>query len=95
MTNSGDDYATKIFVRAMYLDEPERGQFIADACGADPELKRRVLELVASVPMLESDFLEPPELRKTRILPTMQSVPPQLGGYVLQREIGRGGMGVV
>ena len=81
---------------ALSVDARERAAFVHAQAGADEELRREVLSLLAAheeagefleaSPMDSSSEPEPPE-------PSLAGV--RVGAYELVREIGRGGMGTV
>ena len=86
----------QLFAQALARPVEERRSFLDQACDGDPTLHAEVMALIAadyrSLPWLDDDVLAaqpalwaPPEARLgTRI-----------GPYVVERELGRGGMGAV
>ena len=82
------DRVEPLLDRLLDLPRGEREAFVAERCGGDRDLERRLLDLVARG--LDSHFLEPPPsaFGRTR-------VGERVGPYRLIDELGRGGMGVV
>ena len=91
------------FATAHGLDGDERERWLATCAANDPELAREIRALLSAAtnegaidriaPKLESvrSFIDPDALGATAELP----LPPRVGPYVVDREIGRGGMGIV
>ncbi len=76
--------------RALELAGDARSAYLAEACGADAELRREVDELLArGQRSADPDFLQPPGLAGEAPRNLV------LGDFELLRELGRGGMGVV
>jgi serine/threonine protein kinase len=85
--------AKELFEQALRLSTEARGEFVLRECGDDADLAREVTELLRhhdSAPEFldgnAGDTLVEPE----RPAPTMR-----VAGYRIERELGRGGMGVV
>ena len=87
-----------IFLAALEKASPEgRAAYVADACGDNAELRRRVEELLRCHAEPE-DFLDaaPPGLVATIESPSIAERPgATIGRYKLLQEIGEGGFGVV
>ena len=89
----------EIFVAAFQrIDPVERGRYLADACGSDEALRRRVENLLG-VAEGAGSFLESPaaNIDTTIAQPPVEGEGPgtQVGPYKLVEVIGEGGMGVV
>jgi len=86
----------------LVLDQPadQRQTFLHKACGADRELHQEVRQLLASDSASE-DFLSYPAITPvSQILEQAardqeEPLPPSIGPYAVQRQIGVGGMGAV
>ena len=93
-----------LYLRAFELEEQERPAFLESI--EDPELRREVERLLGANAE-DASFLEPPHSEfDAQILPSSSTSLPQglegldltgeqLGEFMLLRELGRGGMGVV
>ena len=95
--------ADSIFDAALDVTPGERAAFVAEACGDDAELRADVERLLRAHGKSESflgapatDFVAP-MLRNAALASPTAAVPPpgHIGPYRIEREIGRGGMGVV
>jgi len=76
---------------ALQQDESGRTQFVENACSGDGELRREVESLLASDEKA-GDFLDQPAARLVaERIPSTTSV----GRYIIERELGSGGMGLV
>ncbi len=87
----------EIFADAMAMPEPERGAFVRQACGDDDELLKEVAAMLA-VSALPSEDLLPcaaPNQRATAPTVILPRPPARPDRYVVERELGRGGMGRV
>ena len=86
-----------IFAAVLELDGPEREKYLDEACGENPELRKRIQVLLRSSEKAASFMESPP----SGVEPTMEM--PQIsertgtiiGNYKLMEQIGEGGMGVV
>ena len=86
-------------LRALATNKDERASFLEAYCGNDSDLRRLIEELLPRYEKL-ADELERPALGQfwaLKVLAGAESVRPgtRIGSYVVEREIGRGGMGVV
>jgi Tol biopolymer transport system component len=83
-----------LFESAVELPPAEREAYLAEECGGDDELRRRVLSLIAAEES-PSPILERPALSLDH--ETREEEPPRLllGRYRIGRRLGRGGMGDV
>jgi WD40 repeat protein/serine/threonine protein kinase len=98
------DLIESILASAVDIDSPaERGRFVERACGGDPELQRRVEELVENH-FHAGSFLEQPAASPAETAsldtPTPPREPPAatgdvIGPYKLLEVVGEGGMGTV
>ena len=96
--------AFEIFDRLLDLTNEERESALAEACGGDDELRRRVMALLAADEDAEG-FLEPetPDQRANAIRSGVLSgatgtgigAPEAIGPYRVERQIGEGGFGIV
>ena len=92
----------QVLDRALDLPTDERAAFLESACGADVALRNEVEHLLRANDCA-GDFLEQPLLRIPWIVSDATSLAPTLsapgttiaGRYVLERELGRGGMATV
>ena len=88
----------EIFHTAMELQPVERRAFLLERCGGDAEMLRELERLMESHDEA-GDFIEQPALAPaSEILPTDASsvwAGQKIGQYRVEREIGRGGMGLV
>jgi serine/threonine protein kinase len=89
-----------IFFAALEKPATERGSYLAEACGGDTDLRRRV-ERMLTAQLDAASFLETPHSAIVReASPTIDPSPlekpgTQIGPYKLLQQIGEGGMGVV
>jgi len=95
--------ADAIFDAALDIAPSERAELVRQACGDDTELRADVERLLRAHAKSEaflgtpaSDFVAP-MLRNATVAAPADAVapPPHIGPYRIEREIGRGGMGVV
>jgi eukaryotic-like serine/threonine-protein kinase len=84
-----------IFEAALELPAEQRGDHVEAACGADTELGRRVLELLAASGHT-SDYLDDSPVRRAVTSGVVVPKPgDSIGRYKLLEQIGEGGCGVV
>src|SRR6187399_1727862 len=89
-----------IFFAALDKPAAERGSYLAEACGGDVDLRRRV-EKMLTAQMDAVSFLEtPPSAIVREASPTfdqalLEKPGTQIGPYKLLQQIGEGGMGAV
>jgi serine/threonine protein kinase len=101
MTTSGQPghwkRVTDLFLAVLERPPAERDAFLEQACGGDDTLRREVTSLLAAHEQA-GDFLEAP-VAEAAILrssgPSLSLEGRRLGPYQVERQIGRGGMGVV
>src|SRR5215207_1249690 len=95
--------ADALFDAALDLPDAERAAFVDDACAGDAELSATVHRLLRAHARSD-DFLATPAAALAAPLPTgaaprdentTGAIPDRIGPYRIEREIGRGGMGVV
>src|SRR5438128_450175 len=92
------DAAEAIFFAALDKSTGrERAAFVESACAANPELQKRVHELLAAHEESQGPFdAPPPGLGATMDDPAITERPgSQIGPYKLREQIGEGGMGLV
>ncbi len=84
----------QVYAAALQRDPEERAEYLERACAGQPALRARVVALLAAH---SQDFLEP----ETALSPTAFADSPDhvdgrvVGPYIIRRELGRGGMGIV
>src|SRR5579862_8681335 len=88
-----------IFHRAVDLPRSEREEFLAEACAADPDLRRQVESLLANDDSGDN-MLAAAVSQAVGELPGKPDAPrgligQQIGPYLIQELIGEGGMGLV
>jgi serine/threonine protein kinase len=86
----------QLYAGALQRDPEERAEYLDRACAGRPDLHAKVVALLAAH---SPDFLDAPE---TALSPTGYDAATQdesdervVGPYIIRRELGRGGMGVV
>src|SRR5579872_3924889 len=93
-----------LFDAAVEQNDAQRAELVADRCSDDPEVRDEVLRLLAERASVESGFLLPPgretlldRAARTLAAHSASSYEGQLlvGRYFIEKEIGRGGTGVV
>jgi serine/threonine protein kinase/tetratricopeptide (TPR) repeat protein len=87
----------EVFFAALEASGPEaRAAYLAEVCGPDAELRRRVERMLAASPLV-SNFLEPPSAAATitAASPSGELAGAVIGPYKLLEPIGEGGMGAV
>ncbi|MEO6064747.1 MAG: serine/threonine-protein kinase, partial [Lysobacterales bacterium] len=78
----------RLFLAARLLEHGARAAFLAAHCGSDRALQDAVMS------MLGLDDTASPEIAHDTNVPALPPLP-QIAGYVVERELARGGMGVV
>src|SRR4029077_11969899 len=83
MTTAREDSALlrQVYAGALQRDPEEQGEYLDRACADNPGLRARVVTLLEAH---SQDFLEGEDIEGKIV-----------GPYIIRREIGRGGMGVV
>jgi eukaryotic-like serine/threonine-protein kinase len=79
-----------LFESALELDDAQRAEFVAAACGADATMRDAVMALLAAHARAEGVLEGDPQALMER-----SRLPQRLGPYRVLREVGRGGMGIV
>jgi serine/threonine protein kinase len=101
MTDANHEHLRRLFDQAIELPPPARTAFLDTKCRKDPELKQRLLVMLA---VAEGDeFLTsptgrvaaPPAAEQTLSTPLREGPGTQIGPYKLLQQIGEGGFGVV
>ncbi len=85
----------KLFLAAADLPAAEQSRFLNRHCGADPELRAEIEEMLAADRDGEDLIVSAVEREAAVLFDSPAPVGDRLGAYRLVREIGRGGMGVV
>ena len=97
MNDSRWERVAGLFEQAVALPAAERARFLAMACGDDAVLRARVMELLtadAHAPaLLDATPEQVADALAASALPAAEGW--RVGPYLLRRELGRGGMGVV
>jgi serine/threonine protein kinase/tetratricopeptide (TPR) repeat protein len=86
-----------LFAVALAMESPEeRASYLAQACGADQQLRAQVEELLAAYPKAER-FLDSPARAPAATVDQAVAEGPGtvIGPYKLMEQIGEGGMGLV
>lgn len=98
MQNNDWQKVKEIFLDALDVETGKRGDFIAQACQANPSMQAEVESLLASH-KAAGEIYETPAAEQVTVFaggPGNFFAPPQrVGNYKIIREIGRGGMGAV
>ena len=99
MTTARWEQTKQFLEEALRLPPDERPQYLDSACGSDRELRTDVESLIASHEAAGSGFLEGEAADAVNLAsvshPPDGPLPPLIGHYRLDEELGRGGMGVV
>jgi serine/threonine protein kinase len=85
-----------IFATASQKPSSERAAYLAEACGADSELRRKVERLLRAHDAAEG-FLDSPATsdRTGNYTPIAETIGTKVGPYILREQIGEGGFGLV
>ncbi len=100
MSDPSWERVKEVAYAAMLLPAAERGPYVAQTCGEDPELRAEVESLLAADAELDAQFLASPLMAAT-LGPDRDALsgptPGALvaGRFCLIRELGEGGMGTV
>src|SRR5687768_14102818 len=100
MADSDARLIWELYAAALKHDPAERGEYLERAC-TDPAIRAQVASLLESHglelgPSTRSDSLRASKTETTtRIAGDVSLAGRQIGNYVVEREIGRGGMGIV
>jgi serine/threonine-protein kinase len=84
-----------VYAAALQRDPEERDEYLNHACAGEPELRAKVAALLQAH---SQDFLDTqgePSLSRPDFNQTDAMEGKVLGPYIVRRELGRGGMGVV
>jgi serine/threonine protein kinase len=84
-----------VYADALRRDPEERDEYLNGACVGEPELRAKVAALLEAH---SKDFLESegaPSLTRTIGVTSGEAQGKVIGPYIVRRELGRGGMGVV
>jgi serine/threonine protein kinase len=84
-----------IYAAALQRDPEERDEYLDNACVGQPELRAKVAALLQAQ---SKDFLDTertPSLTRTVAAASEEIQGKVIGPYIVRRELGRGGMGVV
>lgn len=94
MTSDADDLERRVLdlvEEALELPRENRPAFVEDKTGGEPELRARALEILAEEGEDAGSILT----GGARLHAPQDPAPDIIGGYRIEREIGRGGMGAV
>jgi eukaryotic-like serine/threonine-protein kinase len=96
MTDAGWVAIERLFERARELTPAARAAFLDAECADDAGLRRRLEKLLAAHDGGRGGFLESLDpYRAAALLDAAAPKPETIGRYVIERRLGRGGMGVV
>ena len=97
MTDNRWKKITRLFTQALRLEESERQAWLEQACGEDQELFEEVNSLLRahSSPGFLDQSIEGLRAQAISQMKENQEKGKQIGPFILQKQIGAGGMGVV
>ncbi len=89
----------RILLKAGEFRDAERAAYLEGACRDDDALRREVEELLAADTVRTGEIFDPHVVLSHEEAPTelppLRAMPEECAGYRIEREIGRGGMGIV
>ncbi|HVE56899.1 MAG TPA: serine/threonine-protein kinase [Pyrinomonadaceae bacterium] len=94
MTNEQWQLVKDIFSEAVELPVAERLAFVKQKSGGDKAVFKEVKMLLASDEEAE-DFIENPAIAVSQLIDETSLIGQKIGVYLIEKEIGRGGMGAV
>lgn len=100
MTPDHSHTLSGIFAEAVAISDPDQRQrFVESSCAGNPELFSELSELLEAYEACDRDgddsFIRPFASLLPRLEEASEELPRSFGRYVLQQQIGQGGMGVV
>src|SRR5687768_8823468 len=90
-----EEKVAALFEQTSKLRPEERAAFLAGACGADVELRRRVEELLRADADAGGFLPTDPGHKQTIVIPITEQPGDRIGRYKILQQIGEGGCGVV
>jgi len=94
MNSSSGGRMHELFQRALDLPAEQREAFIELECEGDPDLAGTLRDLLANDHSMDDQFLEG-DSQSPPAIPGTAATPERIGPYLVVREVGRGGMGIV
>src|SRR4051794_25014817 len=93
---------SELYHGALVLPPQDRAGFLESGCGDDEPLRREIASLLANDASVDTWLMRPSndvviDLIESASAPEPAALPPatMVGNYRVERELGRGGMGVV